>query len=729
MSNAGAARPEPIVFHSLVIEHFRGFNGSTPISLDASAVVVSGANGRGKTSLFDAIQWLVLGRIERLEELRHRKEEYIVNRYAPPGSRAKVTAKLRVDTTGNLVTVTRTGDTNSSILEINRNGDAVMGETAEAWLRKELSKSELDEEAFHREFLNAGLLQQDVVRGFLSSSPADRHQILARMLGISTVTDFTSQLDESVKIINGWIKDLNTDQGRLLDSTHRVEQQIKESLTRIEAAPELTEAVLKLSTSANEYGFGFLLTGYSEGLETSIDPFLGHVRECRQLMTKLVEWSDITSAHYQRKPTKSLQELQEHGLLLEKQVESERSQLRDDENMEAQLFETVQDIKAKMDNLRQLAFNAIPLLTDLCPVCGQKIDRDSVRKHLESVVSEQPELLKAEQDYKKLQESIQKRKRTISQLEGEHSDNLTERGTVEEWQVRLNSLVDEFMNTRQSLESVGFSLPVGDLTTAIDWIPSLKNWVTDCSRKLTSVEMLAESVLAAQSVGRESTQLERLKQELDHLQNQKAEKEGALDRATRSLTERRLLTQIAKDKEVEVVKEIFDELRPAVQDLFSRLAPHPTFRQLTFSHEVYYGRGSSIPRAIDPLWNLEVNPSVVFSSAQANVAAICYFLALAFSSSTTDFGFVLLDDPLQSMDDVNVLGFSDLCRFLRREKQLIIATHEDRLSGLLVRKLTSREEPFQTLELDFCSWNSSGPIIKEERMGVTEAVPILAELR
>ena len=194
------------------------------------------------------------------------------------------------------------------------------------------------------------------------------------------------------------------------------------------------------------------------------------------------------------------------------------------------------------------------------------------------------------------------------------------------------------------------------------------------------------------------------------------------------LTERRLIVETAKEREIDVVEEIFNELEPAVQDLFSRLAPHPTFRQLTFAHEVFYRKGSSIPKAIDPLWNLEVNPSITFSSAQANVAAICYFLALAFSSSTTDFGFVMLDDPLQSMDDVNVLGFSDLCRFLRKEKQLIIATHEERLSSLLVRKLISRDEPLQTLELDFRSWDSSGPLIKETRLGVATAEPLLAGL-
>jgi len=728
MSDLGSAKPEPLVFHSLDIEHFRGFNTGTSIPLDASAVVVSGANGRGKTSLFDAIQWLILGRIERLQELRYRKEEYIVNKYAPPSSKAKVMAKLRLDSSNELTTVIRTGDSSDSILEIERNGETIVGESAQVWLREKLGKSELDEESFHREFLNAGLLQQDVVRKFLSSSPADRHQVLAGMLGISTITDFISKLDESAKLINGWINDLKASQKQIQDSINRVEQQINEGRTRIEASPKLRGAVTKLKITTGEYGLEFLLATYSENLETNIDSFLSRLKECRQLVIKLIERADATSAHLQQKPSKNLQELQEQTLNLEKQIESERSDLRDYESIEAKSFETLRDIKTKADNLRQLAVNALPLLTEQCPVCEQQIDKDKVRKHLESVASELPELLKAEQDYKQIQDSIQKRKRALSQLEDEYRNSRTVMTMVEEWQIHLDSLYSELITVKHSLENIGFTIPVTDLTEVNDWLPQLKNWTSEYSKKLSTLETLSESVAAAQSVGRESAQIQRLTQELEHLQNQKEDKGKTLDKATRVLTERRLLVETAKEREIDVVEEIFNELEPVVQDLFSRLAPHPTFRQLTFAHEVFYRKGSSIPKAIDPLWNLEVNPSITFSSAQANVAAICYFLALAFSSSTTDFGFVLLDDPLQSMDDVNVLGFSDLCRFLRKEKQLIIATHEERLSSLLVRKLISRDEPLQTLELDFRSWDSSGPLIKETRLGVATAEPLLAGL-
>jgi len=729
MSDLGSAKPEPLVFHSLDIEYFRGFNTAIPIPLDASAVVVSGANGRGKTSLFDAIQWLILGDIERLQELRYRKEEYIVNRYAPPGSKARVMAKLRLDSNDNFITVVRTGDSSDSILEIEQNGDTIVGESAQEWLREKLGKSKLDEESFHKEFLNAGLLQQDVVRRFLSSSPADRHQILAGMLGISTITDFISKLDESAKLINGWVNELKASQKQIQDSISKVEQQIAEGRARIESAPEPRESVTKLKKTTGEYGLEFLLAPYSENLETNIDSFLSRLRECRQLVTKLTEQSEATRVHLQKKPSESLQELRERTTNLENQIKSERSALQNSESTEARSFEILRETRTKADNLRQLAVNALPLLTEQCPVCEQQIDKDKVRKRLESVASQMPELLKAEQDYKQIQDNIQKQKRKLSQLEDEYRNSRDTMAAIEEWQIHLDSLYGELMIVKDGLENIGFVIPATNLTEVNDWLPQLKNWTSEYSNKLSTLETLAGSVAAAQSIVKESAQIKRLTQELEHLQNQKADKSKTLDKVTRVLTERRLIVETAKEREIDVVEEIFNELEPVVQDLFSRLAPHPTFRQLTFSHEVYYRKGSSIPKAIDPLWNLEVNPSITFSSAQANVAAICYFLALAFSSSTTDFGFVLLDDPLQSMDDVNVLGFSDLCRFLRREKQLIIATHEERLSSLLVRKLISRDAPLHTLELNFRSWDSSGPVIKESRFDVATAEPLLAGLK
>ncbi len=73
---------------------------------------------------------------------------------------------------------------------------------------------------------------------------------------------------------------------------------------------------------------------------------------------------------------------------------------------------------------------------------------------------------------------------------------------------------------------------------------------------------------------------------------------------------------------------------------------------------------------------------------------------------------MLLDDPVQSMDDVNVLGFADLSRHLRKTRQLIISTHERRLAGLLERKLAPRSANDTTTVLEFVGWDRSGPSVE-----------------
>jgi DNA repair exonuclease SbcCD ATPase subunit len=51
---------------SIKLSGFRGFTQTQRLDLNADAIVVIGANGHGKTSLFDGILWALSGRIPRL---------------------------------------------------------------------------------------------------------------------------------------------------------------------------------------------------------------------------------------------------------------------------------------------------------------------------------------------------------------------------------------------------------------------------------------------------------------------------------------------------------------------------------------------------------------------------------------------------------------------------------------------------------------------------------------
>ena len=74
--------PSEFWLRGLTVEAFRGFRDPASFDLDASAVIFTGPNGTGKTSVFDALQWVLLGSIDRLEALRARKTvEHVVSKF------------------------------------------------------------------------------------------------------------------------------------------------------------------------------------------------------------------------------------------------------------------------------------------------------------------------------------------------------------------------------------------------------------------------------------------------------------------------------------------------------------------------------------------------------------------------------------------------------------------------------------------------------------------------
>jgi ABC-type lipoprotein export system ATPase subunit len=80
---------------------------------------------------------------------------------------------------------------------------------------------------------------------------------------------------------------------------------------------------------------------------------------------------------------------------------------------------------------------------------------------------------------------------------------------------------------------------------------------------------------------------------------------------------------------------------------------------------------------------------------------------------------MLLDDPLQAMDVLSVLGFADLCRRIREQRQLIVTTHDRRFADLLTRKLTPRNDATRSVVMEFVGWTREGPEVKQAELAPT----------
>ncbi len=187
--------PSRTVLHALEIEGFRGFRDRVRFELDASAVLLSGPNGTGKTSFFDAIQWLLLGELQRLVPFRARKNsEHIVNTYHVPEP-AFVAGTFRRGPEA--VTAIRRGNWETSTLEVRMENWRAFGTEATETLREFLCRgSDVPMEVLLQ---NAGMLQQDVMRHVLEAHPSQRHEYISALLGLGSLEGLHSAAGEAAK--------------------------------------------------------------------------------------------------------------------------------------------------------------------------------------------------------------------------------------------------------------------------------------------------------------------------------------------------------------------------------------------------------------------------------------------------------------------------------------------------------------------------------------------------
>jgi head-tail adaptor len=362
--------------------------------------------------------------------------------------------------------------------------------------------------------------------------------------------------------------------------------------------------------------------------------------------------------------------------------------------------------QAVSEEMARLAALAIPMLADQCPVCGQTIDAAHVEQELRLRATDTGTMLSLQGEVRQARIEVQKVEAAANQAET-HLRELED----------LRRRWDAHRRNEQAAEAlflavVSRTTPVavtagGAEALAGGAAPALEFFRIARRRVLEFLNTLEQ--------GLDRGAVERAESEVTSFGDALRLRARRLEDESRRAHQLKSLADAAVQGRVEVTEQRFKAVQPLVADIFSRLDPHPAFKTIEFELDTYYRRGTTSPMVRDLVEGVSADPLLVFSTSQANIAALSYFLAMGWSAGQRSLPFVLLDDPVQSMDDVNVLGFADLCRHLRRSRQLIISTLERRLARLLERKLAPRSPAHSTIVLDFLGWDRSGPTVEYRR--------------
>lgn len=141
----------------------------------------------------------------------------------------------------------------------------------------------------------------------------------------------------------------------------------------------------------------------------------------------------------------------------------------------------------------------------------------------------------------------------------------------------------------------------------------------------------------------------------------------------------------------EYVNNFFD--LDLINRLYNTIDPHPDYKKIKFSCNFDNLRPKlSIVMSPKGEEMKQIVPNLYFSTAQINILSFCIFLAKALHTKndkgeTVDC--IFIDDPIQSLDDINILSLIDLLRNLAfiNKKQIVLTTHDNNFYELLKRKM------------------------------------------
>jgi DNA repair exonuclease SbcCD ATPase subunit len=682
-------------FRRVTVEAFRAFRDRQEFDLDASVVIVSGANGTGKTSFFDALQWLLCGRIKRLEDIRARRTvEHIVNQYRR-GERAVVEAELVVD--GRAIALRRTGDRRGSSLEVlEQDGQAVFGEDAEERLRDRLlPDSDL---SLEMSLNTSGLLQQDVMREVLEAKPGVRYEHLSSILGLGQLEDFEDAARAAAKAAQEQHEAAIQDRDLAARSLAARRERLVEfqDLQRVRPSVESVLGTLRtIIAEADDLVTVEVAAATPEEAQAVASEASIVAEELRSISADL---DSIASRTTELAPEPSDAQLSDASQALQDAsaaltAATNRLQAAQQELAAAELTS---------ETMERLAAAALPMLGSICPVCGNEIDPEQVASELRARAGNTTELLSARSAVADAQKNVSDQEQAASRARLALSELEQRRST---WATIKR---DRDAAARRLLALSAADRLVRLTFSDVEEVSDRSERTLAFLRQLRGILGHLSETLASDSA---STSISRTHAEIRGTEEMLRAREQRVAQLAARALDFEALSAVAVDARIEVTERRFKALQPLVDDIYGRLDPHPAFKTIEFETDTYYRRGATTPLVRDPVANVAADPLIVFSTSQANIAALAYFLAMGSSARVRSVPFLLLDDPLQSMDDINVLGFADLCRHLRASRQLMISTHESRFANLLERKLAPRDESLRTVALDFEAWDRSGPTI------------------
>jgi len=631
---------------------FRGFRDLVRIDFGRGFTVIAGRNGVGKSTLCDAVEFAITGFIGKYTVEKAAKEsitDYLWWRGEGLPKDHYVTASF-VDDDGKAFTITRTRESGA-----NRSAEEI---------HAALCSGPAPDDAL-RQLARTSIIRDEWIAALsLDLTETERFDLVRSSLGALEGSEAGNKAKEVVtaaEAAHSKHEDAyRAARSRLADRlTQQSEAQV--ALSRSGDVSSALQAIRIAAPDAPPELTSQLVAGRTALANRRVR--LGRMSEARQLGLELASAQaeyNSPDAVADREAASSAHEVaqREHEAAQQMLSEAEKSLAREEE---------VDAIAASLSLLVEHG-ERLGLHDDHCPLCaahrtshefaaGLASARQRIVSLASGVQTAREALVNANDIAHRSSLALQSAASTVQthaaelrrlrEREASHVNFYNQWGIEHRFIQDSDGLEQAISSERDSLIDLERSLLVLEASQAVSRVSLIES---DISAMRIEIEKLAQAVSQSQNAVAAAREIERS----------------------------------VKRVSAEIVDERLAQISPLLNELYKRLRPHADWRTIDYSIRGDVRRFLSL-RVGDGL-----NPQFVFSSGQRRAAGLAFLLSVHLARAWTPLRSLLLDDPVQHIDDFRALHLVEVLAALRSDgRQIICAVEDAALADLLCRRLVS----------------------------------------
>ncbi len=209
-------------------------------------------------------------------------------------------------------------------------------------------------------------------------------------------------------------------------------------------------------------------------------------------------------------------------------------------------------------------------------------------------------------------------------------------------------------------------------------IDGLEQYFTNERNRLIDLERALHTLDASQIASKISS----LEDSVSMLRREVDSTAARMENSERALESAKAMERGVRGISGDIVNERLAQISPLLNELYQRLRPHHDWRSIE------YGIRGDIRRFLSLKVGDGLNPQFIFSSGQRRAAGLAFLLSVHLAREWTFWRTLILDDPIQHIDDFRAIHLIEvLAAFRLAGRQIVCAVEDSALADVLCRRL------------------------------------------